>query len=235
MLEILDLFEEEGMRWTPERMMQRLRVPRSTLYRYLKVLTDAGLVTSLPDVGYSLGPRIAELDYEMRSSDPLIVDGRPLLQALVAEVPGVGLLCRHYRGRVLCVHQEGVTREFRSSYERGRAMPLAQGAASRAILAYLKPAQLRRVLLALSGRRNQLEMNEALQRIRRDGYCVTRAELTRGVIGIAAPVFDAEGAVIGSLSLTVWDSGVTDRRLAGIVDRIVFSAQVLSNAMSRRS
>jgi len=28
---------------------------------------------------------------------------------------------------------------------------------------------------------------------------------------------------------------VTDRRLAGIVDRIVFSAQVLSNAMSRRS
>jgi hypothetical protein len=48
-------------------------------------------------------------------------------------------------------------------------------------------------------------------------------------------VFDGEGAVIGSLSLTVWDSGVTDRRLAGIVDRIVFSAQVLSNAMSRRS
>ena len=66
-MEILDLFEEEGMRWTPERMMQRLRVPRSTLYRYLKVLTDAGLVTSLPDVGYSLGPRSEEHTSELQS------------------------------------------------------------------------------------------------------------------------------------------------------------------------
>ena len=232
-MEILDLFEEEGMRWTPERMMQRLRVPRSTLYRYLKVLTDAGLVTSLPDVGYSLGPRIAELDYEMRSSDPLIVDGRPLLQALVAEVPGVGLLCRHYRGRVLCVHQEGVTREFRSSYERGRAMPLAQGAASRAILAYLKPAQLRRVLLALSGRRNQLEMNEALQRIRRDGYCVTRAELTRGVIGIAAPIFDRRNNVLGSLSITIGADHVSEKRTAEIALRVINGAQTVTRTIAR--
>src|SRR3990172_3444925 len=119
MLDILDLFEEEHLRWAPEQMMARLGCPRSTLYRYLRVLTNAGLVTSLPDVGYTLGPRIAELDYEMRSSDPLIGNGRPLLQALVREIAGIGLLCRYYKDRVLCIHQEGAATDFNSGYERG--------------------------------------------------------------------------------------------------------------------
>jgi DNA-binding IclR family transcriptional regulator len=236
MMEILDLFDEIGVRWTPERMMKRLSVPRSTLYRYLKVLGDAGLVTSLPDVGYTLGPRVAELDYEMRTGDPLITDGRPLLQALVSEVPGVGLLCRHYRGRVLCVHQEGAVPQFRSSYERGRAMPLAAGAASRAILAYLRPATLRSLY-----DRHQTELPKRglavlqadLAAIRREGYCVSRGAVTPGVIGVAAPVFDTEGTVIGSLSITLWAAGVSERRLATVIDRVVFGARVLTNAMGR--
>jgi DNA-binding IclR family transcriptional regulator len=146
MMEILDLFEEEGMRWTPERMMQRLQVPRSTLYRYLKVLADAGLLASLPGVGFTLGPRIAELDFRMRHSDPLISASRPVMAEILSEIPGIALLCRRYRELVLCVHQEtspGIG--FRSTYERGSARPMLRGAASRIILAHL-PAQALRKL-----------------------------------------------------------------------------------------
>ncbi len=241
MMDILDLFEQGEGRWTPERMGEQLGVPRSTLYRYLKVLSEAGLVTSLPDIGYTLGPRVAELDYGMRSSDPLIVDGRPLLQALLSEVPGVGLICRHYRGHVLCVHQEGAAAEFRSSYERGRAMPLARGAASRAILAYLRPAQLRVLwerenaqFTQPGGPRSLQELQAGLALVRREGCCVSRGEVTQGVVGVAAPVFDGEGAIIGSLSVTLWDAGISERRLRAVTDRVVFSARVLSNSMRRQ-
>jgi len=238
MIGILDLFEEEHLRWTPEQMMARLRCPRSTLYRYLRVLADAGLVSSLPDIGYSLGPRIAELDYEMRASDPLITSGRPALQALVREVSGIGLLCRHYKGRVLCVHQEVGVNGIRSGYERGRGMPFARGAASRVILAYLRPAQLKALHAAQSrefrraGLGATLEQVQAsLRPIRKLGYCITRGEVTPGVIGVAAPVLDSEGSVIGSLNVTVPEAEVSERRLRSIADRVAFSAQVVTNAM----
>ena len=49
-------------------------IPARTLYRYLKALTDAGLLSSLPGLGYVLGSRIIELDYKKiryrRSADP---------------------------------------------------------------------------------------------------------------------------------------------------------------------
>jgi len=238
MLEILDLFEEEDPRWTPEQMMQRLSCPRSTLYRYLRVLSNAGLVTSLPDIGYTLGPRIAELDFEMRSSDPLITSGRPLLQALVKEITGVGLLCRYYKERVLCVHQEASSSELRSGYERGRAMPIARGAASRAILANLKLAQLRQLHERQSREFHRMgigtsfeQVQDYLRRIRKQGYCASRGEVTPGVIGVAAPVFDSEGTVIGSLSITVPEAGMSERQQRRVVDRVRFSADVLTHSM----
>ena len=145
MMAILDYFEGSTIEWTMEALHAELGYTRSTLYRYLKVLTDAGLLTSLPDVGYTLGPRIAELDYQMRERDPLINASRPVMTALVEEIPGIALLCRRYRDRVLCVHQEQSTQSFHSHYERGLARPLLRGAASRIILAFMPAAMIRKL------------------------------------------------------------------------------------------
>ncbi len=238
MMEILDLFDGGGQRWTPEDMMRHLPCARSTLYRHLRVLLDAGLVSSLPDVGYTLGPRIAELDYEMRTGDPLIANGRPLLQALVRDIQGVGLLCRYYRDRVLCVHQEQGAAEFRSGYERGRAMPLARGAASRAILANVKLAHLRQIYERQAKEFTRVglgktfaDLQEHLRLIRKHGYCITHGEVTPGVVGIAAAVLDGQGEVIGSLSVTVTARKLSERRMRRISDRVMFAARALTAAM----
>ena len=61
MIGLLDLFEEPAQSWTFDRIHARLGYSRSTLYRYLKVLTDAEILSSLPGLGFTLGPRIAEL------------------------------------------------------------------------------------------------------------------------------------------------------------------------------
>ena len=139
MVGLLDLFEESPSGWTFERIHSRLGYTRSTLYRYLKILSDAELLTSLPEAGYTLGPRIVELDHEIRAHDPIIRASRPVMLELVQEIPGIALLCRSYRNKVLCVHQERSTTEIESTYERGRTMPLLRGAASRIILANMPP------------------------------------------------------------------------------------------------
>lgn len=242
MLAILDLFQSGSLRWASDEMADRLGYSRSTLYRYLGVLTDAGLLTSLPNIGYTLGPRITELDHELRSSDPLITNGRPLLQTLVKEINGFGLLCRHYRGHVLCVHQEPGISGISSSYERGRAMPLLRGATSRVILAHLSAQQLRRIYGQLSGAlseggfgRTLKEVQDSLRAIRKDGYCLSRGEVTPGVIGIAAPVFDGMGSVIGSLTLTVRDDDVDSRSERSMIERVIFSARLLTDSIRATS
>ncbi len=241
MIGILDLFEDAEMEWTPEAMAERLDLTRSTLYRYLKVLADAGLLTSLPGVGYTLGPRIAELDFRMRRSDPLITASRPVMAELIGEVPGIALLCRRYRGLVLCVHQEasrGIG--FRSAYERGSARPLLRGAASTSILAHLPAAVLRKQYenapqdFAEAGLGADLDAVRAhLRAIRQRGVSVTKGDVAPGVTGVGAPIFDSKGGVVGSLSVTIGEPDLAPERLAFVSERISSGAAIVTKAIAR--
>ncbi len=241
MMGILDLFEGDEMEWSPEAMAERLELTRSTLYRYLKVLADAGLLTSLPGVGYTLGPRIAALDFHMRHSDPLISASRPVMAELVAECPGIALLCRRYRGLVLCVHQEasaGV--RFRSAYERGSARPLLRGAASRIILAHMPVTVLRKLHeatpgdFAAAGLGENLDAVRAHMRaIRQRGVAVTKGELAQGVIGVSAPIFDSKGGILGSLGVTIGEAEVAPERLAFVAERVAHAGRIVSKAIAR--
>ena len=237
LLRVLDLIEESDTPLTTEFLLQRLGFTRSTLYRYLKLLSDVGLVTSLPNAGYSLGPRVAELDYRMRVSDPLITASRPVMAELVTAVEGIALLCRRYRDRVLCVHQESRGAAFSSTYERGRALPLTRGAASRIILAYLPSRTIQRLhkeqpkdFTGLG--RNFAAVKASLKEIRQRGWDVTESQLTRGVTGIAAPILDERGESLGSLSLTIGRTRVARSEVQTIAERVGFCAGIVTKALA---
>lgn len=239
-LGLLDRFDEHSSAWTFDKLYQDLGYPRSTLYRYLKVLTDAGLLTSLPDEGYTLGPRIIELDYRIRTSDPLIRAARPVMKELVREVPGVALLCRRYRQKVLCVHQESSTDDVHSRYERGLARPLLRGAASVVILAYLPAGQIAK-LYKLAPRdieqaglgASLAEVRAALKACRKKGWVTTTGQVTAGVTGIAAPIFDARRDILGSLSLSVPQASVDDDMVHAIAERLLVGSRSVTGALAR--
>ncbi|WP_170109332.1 IclR family transcriptional regulator [Celeribacter persicus] len=227
LLGILDLFDEENPEWDFDAMLVRLGFSRSTLYRYLKVLTDAGLLSSFPGRGYSLGPRIIQMDYQIIVSDPLIRAARPIMQDLTQEYPSVSLLCRRYRQGVLCVHQESSTDQVRSNFERGRSRPLLRGAASQVILAHLSPYQLSRlydenpVAFAKAGLGETLPaVRSVLKDIRQRGWHHTVAAVTPGVTGVATALFDAQEEVTGSLSLTFPGTDLSEEEIAGIGKRL---------------
>jgi DNA-binding IclR family transcriptional regulator len=234
-LGILDLLEEAEAPLSFEALHARLGFPRSTLYRYLKALADAGLAASMHERGYVLGPRVAELDRAMRLHDPLIAAARPVMAKLAAELDGVALLCRRYRDRVLCVHQDGTMGSVRSTYERGAAMPLFRGAASRVILAWLPGPMMAKLQAAhaaefaaagLGG--TVAEARAALRAIRRRGWDMTQGQVTAGVTGIAAPLLDARGAVLGSLSVTMARTEVPPTQAEAMAARIMAGAKGVS-------
>lgn len=241
-LQVLDILEESSSGLMFDEINARLDVPRSTLYRYLKALTDAGLIASLPNTGYSLGPRIAELDYKMRTTDPLVVLSRPVMAGLVQSTPAVALLCRLYRNNVLCIHQESHPDALRSNYERGLSRPLLRGAASRVILAYLTPRAIARLYdEQADGFRDAglgatlAEVRAGLKKIRQRGWDSVEGQVTPGATGIAAPILDSGDAVIGSLSVTLNRVRMEEAEVQRIAERVSFCAGIITNAIKQQT
>ena len=216
LLGVLRPFTFERPQWTVESAAAELGLAVSTAYRYFRSLCDAGIVGTFASGRYVLGPAIIQYDRQLRLLDPLISVAAPIMQELTPLLPPncLVLLCRLYGEQVMCVHQESAKAPmFAVSYERGRPMPLSRGSASKVILANMPP----RFLKAFHARHAE-EMSErlggdlrqvraTLRQIRAAGVHVTQSELAPGMMGIAAPLFEPAGAVVGSISIVLPASG----------------------------
>jgi DNA-binding IclR family transcriptional regulator len=226
-LAVLKLFSAQKMVWTVDEAAKALGVTASTTYRYFRSLVEAGLLTPVSAAGFGLGPAIIEYDRLIQASDPMLQAAIPVMVELVKHAPSAStiLLARLYGEKAMCVHQVvGPSPQAPISYERGRPMPILLGATSKIILAYVGSRSLRRIYgrdpleigrAGLGASWDQFKAN--LRKIRRAGYCVTRGEVDPGRIGIAAPVFDVDKEILGSLTFALADKIADDR----IVHRLI--------------
>lgn len=209
-LAVLEVFSEDRLAWTPEELMAELGYSRPTLYRYLKTLKEAGLLTSMPNAGFTLGPKVVEMDYLIRKSDAVVLLGAPYLEALTQRYPCTALLVRWYGNKILCVDSLCSTDNPLSSYPRGRPMPIGRGAIARSIMAFLPRRQLIPLIernlseLRSVGLGDQVdEVHQNLKQVKKTGYAVAHGEVTPGVVGIAAPVLNVRRSPIASLCVTI--------------------------------
>ena len=209
--EVLELFSLGRPVLRVEALAQALGYTRSTAYRYVRELCDAGLLAPSSAGTYVLGPRIIELERLLRLTDPLYLAGRQVLPALHRE-DSVLLLQSLYGDKVLCIYSEGPqTLEHRGRRlvvrrTRGLPFPLFRGAASLALLAGMPGDRIREVYL-----RNAQEIaarglgadwetfRTMLMAIRRKGWATSGGQLGPHIFGIAVPIATAgERRVIGS-------------------------------------
>lgn len=208
MLSILDVFSSTDTSLSAEAIAEKMKFTRTTCYRYVKELSLAGLLVSVNGV-YTLGPRIINLDYKMRESDPLLSVGAELIKKLVDITGGNVLLSSLYDEQIINVHHETGGKDLHLGYSRGRAMPLFKGASSKVIVASMKRARLKRLFERRSGDADFQVFNgewpnfwRYCQQIVQQGYWVSREELDSGHAGIAAPIpLPGASEVTTSLSL----------------------------------
>jgi DNA-binding IclR family transcriptional regulator len=233
MLSVIDAFSERAPVWTVDGLAAAYGYTRATAYRYVGELCDAGLLIRVAHGAYALGPRIIELDRQLQRSDPLLAATEPVWpQLLRPDREQVALLCGLFRDKVLCIGQAARHRRIAVSYTRGRPMPLFRGATAKAILAWLPERRLSRLFaenapeIRKAGLGASLaDFLSALKAIRGEGHCITFGEVDPGVVGVAVPVFEEDGAVIGSLSLVFPDRRFPRRGLARLVARLGHAAQ----------
>lgn len=239
-LAVLEVFSEERLEWTSEELMERLGYSRPTLYRYLKTLKEAGFLTSTPNVGFTLGPKVVEMDYLMRKSDRLILDGSAQLKGLTERYSCTALLVRWYGDRLLCIDSESSMRNPLTSFPRGRPMPLGPGAIARSIMAFLPRRNLVPLIECVIGELQQVglganieEILDHLKKVKRAGVAVAYGEVTPGVVGIAAPIFDAGRSPVASVGVTIGGSLVDGAMIAQIASDIKTVAHDLSLSLAR--
>ena len=117
---MLGLFTEQHPTWSADAINEALGFSRPTGYRYVRELVSSGLVARIAPGTYALGPRIIELDFQIRLSDPLLKAGLPVIQELVestgCEVNLIGL----YGDHIVTTHQQPGIERLPLSFGRGR-------------------------------------------------------------------------------------------------------------------
>lgn len=237
-LMILRLFEASpaggAPSWTVPAMASVLGVPTSTLYRTVRELTKAGFLEQAGEAHYRLGPAFIEFERLLRLNDPLLRMGRGVLIDLVrqANMPCIAILARLYNGEVMCVADEKAPgTSFRSSYERGRRMPMTRGATSKIILAHLPSRELRKLI---GPRASSAQFRHELRATKRAGHAVTASEIDPGLTGVAAPIVDVDLGIAASLTLVVEEKIVDEPARRRLVLLVVSAASMLAESIRKK-
>jgi len=239
MLAVLDLFNENRLEWTSEEMMVELGYSRPTLYRYLKTLRENGMLANINNAGFTLGPKIVEMDFLLRRSDPLVLEAKAELAGLTAQYPCTSYISRWYRTKVLCVESASTTGAPEVFYPRGRLIPLGRGSTSRAILAFLPNRQAKPLVVSCLEDFRSVGFGDSvedvlfrLREVRKAGVAIAEGEITSDVIGFASPVFDAGRTPVASLSITIGDEWVNPESRITIASDIKAAAARLSERLA---
>ncbi len=205
---LLDLFTEQAPIWDTDEIISALACPRATAYRALKTLVDAGLLVKLAAGRYGLGPRIIQLDWQLRSSDPLLHAAIPVMGALARDTGFDVVLSVLMGEHLIDIHRVNGEATLELAYGRGRPRPLFQGAAPRVLLAYQPAGVLRRLYERRAKDIERCGMGHTwtqfrarLAQVRESGWTVSLGELEAHLGAVAVPVLGEDGAVRAALAL----------------------------------
>lgn len=231
MLGLLDVFTLAAPVWSAEDLIRYAGCSRSTGYRYIKILQGAGFLAPVAGGSYILGPRIIELDRHIRMRDPVYIAGGPPIAKLAAATGHSALLYILFSDTVMCVREQLKANAPEGILSRGERRSLFTGAASKVILAHLPPHQLRSLFakhkktIAASGLGSDwVDFRDRLKAIRNDDYCLTIGEYRKGALGIAAPLFNSMGHVLGSLGIAARASIVKRSQIPSLAAKVIEAA-----------
>src|SRR5262245_8669519 len=184
-LMLLGAFRAGDRGLTLAELATRAHLVKSTALRLLASLTHSGFVQRSEDGLYSLGPEIARLNGTFAASFSLEAAVMPALEKLAERTRETAAFhVRRGDGRI-CLHRVNSTLPLHVHVQVGEMLPIDRGAGGRALLAF-------------SG-----EKGAIYERIRREGYSAMQGDRVPDLSGISAPVFGAQGELVGTVTLTL--------------------------------
>lgn len=193
-LNVLNLFNPGRLAIDADVIAVEFGLSRTSSYRYLKELCEAGLLAKRGPGGYVLGPRLIELDWMMRKYDPILSNGRIYIEQLSQRTGLTVFVSAFYDDKIINTFILSPSNDMNYTFGRGRPLPLFRGAQAKVLTSYQGIKKIKELYhdVIQHDPLNQYSLDEILKQskqIRKEGFCITNNELNNGQTGIAAPIF----------------------------------------------
>ncbi|MFM9969544.1 MAG: IclR family transcriptional regulator [Burkholderiales bacterium] len=210
-VQMLNLFSAQRPEWRVGEMSVAIGAAKSTISRIAHTLASEGyLVRSREKDGFRLGVRLWELgNLAIHDKSEFAQRALACLEDLVA-VLGQSVQAAILDGiDVVYVQKVDASHSLRTYIPLGARFPTYCTATGKALLAFQAPAVIDRVVRA--GLKSFTDKTPAtaaalraeLEGVRKRGYAMARGEWRDDIGGVAAPVFDRTGQVIGAIGVTM--------------------------------
>ncbi len=221
----------------PAALAERISAPEAFARAALATLERRGLTRAPGEgqEGWALGFAWLRLAEAARRQIDLREIAEPIMRRMREEVDEtVFLATRRGTRRINIAFVEG-TQAIRRISDIDNEAPLYAGAAGRALLTGLEPAELRAYLRSVAASDGAVIMAMDVETYARDveavatrGYAVTEREVTRDLCAVSAPVLDQAGGVTAALTISVPVDRFNEALTRACVHTVVEGARDLS-------
>lgn len=215
-------------------LASQLALTKSNVHRLLQGLVHQGFARKVPETGrYELTVKLWELGAKVFQRLDLRREALPYMKLLADETQETVHLSILDGTDVLYVEKIDSPQPVRAYTTVGGRAPAQCVATGKAMLAWAPEeviAQVAEQLQRCTPRSivTAQELHRQLQRTRLLGYAVNTGEWREQVIGVAAPVRDATGAVVGALGISGPAERITDQVISDSVPRLIELAGSIS-------
>jgi DNA-binding IclR family transcriptional regulator len=240
-LRLLQLFDRSRQRLTAAEMARALAIPRSTAFRIAQTLECLGFLQRDGD-RYRIGAAVLRLGFEYIAALEVTDLARPVVERLRDETGLSSQLVVRDGRDVVVVLKASPSATFATNVTVGTRLPVHATVLGRVLMSdadedalralYPEPALPR---VSAGSPRTVAELARLLREDRARGYAVSESFFEQGVSAVAAPVRDANGAIVAAISVTAQraslEAGEPRERL---VRQVTGAAGELSHRLNHR-
>jgi DNA-binding IclR family transcriptional regulator len=235
-LTILEVLARVGEAGVTE-IAGELGVHKSTAFRLVTTLEAHRLVEQTSERGrYRLGIGVLRLAGATTARLDLVQEARPVCRTLAADTGETVNLAVLSESSALYLDQIAGSSALQPHNWVGQHIPLHATSNGKVLLSGLDDAAVKDLLGTLSRYTpttitKKGKLREELARVREQGYAVAVDELEEGLTAVAAPIRNAHGDVVASMSVSGPTFRLPERRVADVVPLLVAAAAEVSHRL----
>lgn len=238
--EILSCFTHETPDYTINELARKLKVSKGTVHRVLLTAQKAGFIEQNGESGrYQLGMKIFELSSVITSRMNLRTEALPYLKKLTELTGETSYIVVQDGYEAICIESVEGHNFLRVLFlEVGKRMPLYIGAGPKILLAGMSDEEIEKWMKKekIKAWTNQTIIEkdkiwESVERVRKQGYAVSKEDVTDGASAIGAPIYNVEGKLVGSVSLSGASINFKGEKLEKLIDMVVLTGQQISQRL----
>jgi len=201
---IFESFTRDKSSLALQEIADSIELPKSTAFRIVQSLEQAGYLVRLEDQKYCLSFRFTRLAGVVKSTLGIREIARPIMAGLAEKTKEtISIHTVSGRNRICIDAIATAPSPLRNVVQPGEQVPLGLGSASKVLMAFMPKSQVAPIVSAIARRtkRTQAELLVEITRARERGYSVSHGERLLGVSAVSTPIKDANDEVHYCLSI----------------------------------